>query len=245
MISKVRLASIINIVANVFLFITKLTIGLITGSVSIISDALNSLSDIIAAIFIFFTIKINNEGNDKCHQFGHTRAENIAGYTTGILMLLLAFSIVKLSVEKLINHETISYSIYLMYAVVITLIVKGALYFYIKHIVKNHNSPALKANMQDHLNDIYIILGVFVAVIGIKMGVWWIDSVVGFAIAIYVFISGIGICRENVGYLMGKSADEHTIHLLKKKSILRKRSYWFKRYFYSIFRNKNTSRNSY
>lgn len=219
MLNKVKTASIINIIANVFLFLIKFTIGLISGSISIISDAINSLSDIIAAIFIFVTVKINNEGNDNCHQFGHSRAENIAGYTTGILMILLAFTIAKVSVEKFISKEVIEYSVYMLLAVIITLLVKSSLFIYIKNIVKNYNSPALKANMQDHINDVYIILGVFIAILGIKYGVWWLDSVVGFVIAIYILISGIKISWENIGFLMGVSADEQMVKKIKKKAL--------------------------
>lgn len=212
---EIKRASIINIIANIFLFIIKFTVGLMFNAISLLSDAINSLSDIIAAIFIYFTVRINGKKADEEHPFGHTRAENIAGYTTGLLMIILALTIGKLSIEKFISKEVLIYSNLMLFAVIATLITKSSLYFYIKSILKNHKSPALKANMQDHLNDCLIIMGVFVAIIGIKYNIYWLDPIIGFLIAIYILKEGIEISLENIQYLMGKSASKETVKKIK------------------------------
>lgn len=216
MIKIVKRASIINIVANVFLLVIKLVVGILFSSISILSDAVNSFSDIVAAIFIYFTVRINDLEADNKHQFGHSRAENIAGYTTGVLMLVLSIAIIKMSVDKIISGSIVEYNFLLMVVVGITFFVKGGLYFYIRGIIKTHNSPALKANMQDHLNDVLIIFGVFIAIVGVRFGYYLLDPIMGILIAIYIFKSGFEICRENVHFLMGVSADDKFSEKVKK-----------------------------
>lgn len=212
-------ASIINIISNVLLFIVKFVIGIMFSSISLLSDSINSFSDVIAAVFVYFSVKINGKAPDEEHQFGHTRAENIAGYTTGVLMIILSLTIIKISVEKIIFNETISYNILMLFAVYLTFFVKLFLYFYIKHILKKENSPALKANLQDHLNDIVIICGVFVAILMLKFGYPIVDAIMGILIALFVFKSGFDICKENICYLMGMSANKEFVEKIKNEAM--------------------------
>ena len=215
----IKKASIINIIANTFLFIIKAFVGLMFGALSILSDAVNSLGDIIAAILVFYSVRVNNLGADHNHEFGHTRAENIAGYTTGILMILLGLYIAKSAIVKLWSKEVVVFNYLMLVVVGVTLVVKLSLYFYIKHTIKNKNSPSLKANMQDHLNDVIVILGVFIAVIGIEYNIWWMDGVVSLLIAGYVLKEGINITLENTEYLMGKRAEDEIIEKIKTNAL--------------------------
>ena len=213
----IKIASTINIIANTFLLIIKAVVGLMFGALSILSDAINSLGDIVAAILVYYSVRVNNKKADHNHEFGHTRAENIAGYTTGILMILLGLYVAKSAVEKLWLREIVEFN-YLMFVVVgITLIVKLSLYIYIRKIVRKNNSPSLKANMQDHLNDVIIILGVLIAVLGIKYNIWWMDGVISLFIAAYILKEGIGITAENTEFLMGKRAEDEIIDDIKSK----------------------------
>lgn len=212
-------ASIVNIIANTFLFTIKVIVGFMFGALSILSDAINSLGDIIAAVITFVSIKINSKDADECHEFGHTRAENIAGYTTGILMFVLAAYIIKAAIENLISREIPKFGNLMLWVILVTFLVKLSMYFYIKATLKNKNSPSLKANMQDHLNDIIIILGVFVAVIGIKYNIWWADSIMSLAIAIYILKMGLNITIENIHFLMGKTADPKIVEKIKKTAL--------------------------
>jgi len=216
---EIKIASIVNIITNIFLLIIKFAIGFMFNSISILSDAINSFSDVVASIFIYFSVKINGKKPDKNHPFGHTRAENIAGYTTGILMIFLALTICKLAIEKLISKSVIEYNYLMLIVIIITLMTKSSLYIYIRSILKKHKSPALEANMQDHKNDCIIVIGVLIAIIGIKFGIYILDPLIGLIIALYVFIEGFKICKENVNYLMGRKASKKMLELIKKTAL--------------------------
>lgn len=216
---RVKVASVVNVVVNVFLFFIKVIVGVLFSSISILSDAINSLGDIFTAVIIHYTIRINNLEPDEQHQFGHTRAENIAGYTTGIIMIILAFTIVKVSVEKIIYHEVVVFNNLMLAVVFVTFVLKLGLYIYIKLILKKHNSPALKANAQDHLNDVFMVFGVFIAVLGIKFGYPILDPIIGLLISVMIFKSAIDIIKENLNHLMGVSASPKIIESIEKKAL--------------------------
>ncbi len=215
---SVKIASYVNIIANTFLLVINLSVGLLFASISILSKALDSVFDIVNAIVIHYTIRINDKKPDECHQFGHTRAENIAGYTTGILMIILSFAIIKISLEKIAYHQVIQYNSLMLITVLASLIIKLGLYFYMKSVIKHHNSPALKANAQDHINDVYVITGIFFAVIGLKYGYPIADPIIGLVIAAIIFKNGIFVSKDNLKYLMGESADENTLSKIKEKA---------------------------
>ncbi|MDA3856586.1 MAG: cation diffusion facilitator family transporter [Candidatus Woesearchaeota archaeon] len=217
---RIQTAAKVNIVANIILLIVNLNIGLIYASISILAKAIDSVFDVLTAIIIHYTIKIGNQKPDESHQFGHTRAESIAGYTIGILMIIFSFTLIKLSIDKIIYKEIIEYSSVMLIAVIVTLTVKLGLYIYIKSVIKHSDSPALKANAQDHLNDIFVIIGVFIAILGLKFGYPLLDPIVGILIAALIIKSGFEIIKENVNFLMGKSACKQTIDKISKETLL-------------------------
>jgi len=208
----------INILANIFLATIKGFAGLAFGSISLVSDAINSIGDVLTAIIIHFTIKINNEEPDHNHPFGHTRAESIAGYTIGILMIILAITITKYSLEKLITKSYGTYSILLPYVIGISLAIKLFLYIYTKLSIKGKNTPALSAIASDHLNDILILLGVFIGVLGMKLGYPEIDALIGLLISAIILKTGIVISYENIKQLMGQSAPKEIENKIRKKA---------------------------
>ncbi len=205
---ELRRATIVNLLVNIFLFFLNLTIGFIYSSISLISKALESIHDILTAVIIHVTVKINNKKPDSCHPFGHSRAESIVSYTIGVIMVIIGLKIIEISYNKFLLKEIIEYSYLLLVATLITIIVKSMLYFYIKKVAEKYNSSALKANMIDHRNDIFMMLGVFVAVISIKYGLYFMDSLVGFFIALVILKSGFQIAIENVNQLMGSNAND-------------------------------------
>jgi len=206
--NKVFIASKVNIIVNLFLFIIKIIIGFMFGALSLIADAINSLSDILSALGIDYTIKINNKEADYNHPFGHTRAENIAGYTTGIIMFFLGFTILKMAFEKFLSKEIITYNILIIVVIFITIISKIGLFIYIKNILKKNSSPALKANLADHINDVYIMIGILISTILVKYGFFIADIIMTLIISGIIFKTAFNICQENIHSLMGKRADK-------------------------------------
>ncbi len=211
-----KTAGSINLVANIFLFLIKIIVGVSFSNLSLISEALNSLSDIFSAIGIKISVGINDKEADEAHPFGHTRAESIAGYTVGILMFVLGLEIILSAIESFAKGEFTQYSLVLFVPVLITLFLKLWLYFYTKKILEIKKSPALKANLQDHRNDILIALGVIVGLYFVSLGYFWVDTLVSFLIGLYILKSAFEVGLESVDQLIGKVGDPKIVEEVKK-----------------------------
>jgi len=198
-------ASIINVFVNCFLFAIKLWAALISGSVALLSDAFNSLTDMIASVAILFCVKISEQEADEGHPFGHSRAEPIAGLIVAILAGILGFAIMESSVSKFLSGESATIGMSAFVVLAVTMIVKGlssALFF---RVAKRVGSPAIKATAVDSLMDVFVSGAALVGVAGSYYGYHFLDPAAGFVISIWIFYTGYSIGIENIDYLMGSA----------------------------------------
>src|SRR4030065_213728 len=128
MIYKSRIAfraTVIGLAGNIFLFTIKLIAGLLSGSLALLSDSINSLTDIAASMAIFIFVRVSDKEADEGHPFGHHRAEPIAGLIVAILAGVLGFEIIRISVERLIAGQIISIGVFPLSVTIITMLIKG------------------------------------------------------------------------------------------------------------------------
>lgn len=212
---KIKIASILGIIGNLFLLIIKSIIGIITGSKAMIADSLNSASDIFSSIMTFIGNKIASVPSDDDHNLGHGKAEYIYSLLISIVMILVALFTIKDSIFSLINKNIYKFNIFLIIVCFITIIVKLSLYLYTNSIYKKYHSLLIKANSKDHLNDCILTFLNLVSIILSYYGVYFIDGIVGIIIASFILITGIKIYKESYDVLMDKSISIET-----KKKVL-------------------------
>lgn len=219
MVKHSNIASIINIVGNLILFISKIIVGLLFSSIALISDAINSLSDIISSVIIYYSIKISSQKADKNHPFGHSRSEPIAALVSALIMWVLAYQIIETGIQRIINNESLIFSPLIIYTLIFSMIIKLSMYVYSRFAAKIDNSPGIDAAAKDHLNDILIS---FVALIGIlvnEFGINWFDSLAGFIISLWIIKVGYELIKTNIDFLMGKKPSDKLIDLIKSEAI--------------------------
>lgn len=208
-------ATSLGLGGNIFLFLLKIVLGVLSGSIAVISDAIHSLMDIVAAIAITIGVKVANQKADEDHPFGHQRAEPIAGLIIAVIAGILAFEIVRESIFKMITGSTEIVGSYALTALIITLLTKLAMGWYFRRLGKKIHSSAVKALAVDSKNDVLAtsvaLIGVLVATLGFPA----FDSVAGLVVAVFIFKGGYEIGIDNIDYLMGKSADEDLISEIK------------------------------
>src|SRR3970282_2889971 len=163
-------ATLIGLAGNIFLFAIKLIAGVISGSLALISDAINSLTDIFASIAIFICVRVSDKEADEGHPFGHHRAEPIARLVVAILAAVLGFEIIRVSMERLIRPETISVGLLSLVVPLITMATKGSMARHFKSVGDSINSPAIRVTRFDSLNDIFVSFAAFVGIVGAKAG---------------------------------------------------------------------------
>ena len=118
---KIKTASILGIIGNLFLSIIKGIIGYTTNSRAMIADTFNSAADIFTSLMTFIGNKIASKPRDDDHNLGHGKAEYIYSMIISITMIFMSLTILKDSIMSLINKNTYEYSIYLVYICIITI----------------------------------------------------------------------------------------------------------------------------
>jgi cation diffusion facilitator family transporter len=197
---------IYGVIGNIFLFLIKFFIGIVSKSQAMIADSINSATDIFASLMTFIGSKISSVPNDDDHNFGHGKAEYIFSMLISISMMALSVKIFYDSLLSIINNNKIIFSKTLIIVCIITILTKLGLYIYTK-VINKENNLLVRANMIDHRNDILLTSLTLVAIILSYFNIYWIDGVVGMFIGIWIFLSSINIFIESYNILMDEAID--------------------------------------
>ena len=197
---------IYGVIGNIFLFLIKFFIGIVSKSQAMIADSINSATDIFASFMTFIGSKISSVPNDDDHNFGHGKAEYIFSMLISISMMALSVKIFYDSLLSIINNSKIIFSKTLIIVCIITILTKLGLYIYTK-VINKENNLLVRANMIDHRNDILLTSLTLLAIILSYFNIYWIDGVVGMFIGIWIFLSSINIFIESYNILMDEAID--------------------------------------
>lgn len=213
-------ATIINIFCNGGLFFLKLYAALVSGSIALLSEAFNSLTDMVSSIAIFVCVKISDKEADEGHPFGHKRAEPVAGITVAVFAAVLGFQIIKSSVERIFKGgDVLSITWFTLLVPLITILVKAGMAFYFSRVGKAARSPAIAATAVDSLSDVFVALAALIGIAGARLGYAYLDPVAGLAISVWIIYAGYRIGMENIDYLMGKSPDKAMMEEIKAAAL--------------------------
>lgn len=216
---RLKRAVDIALIVNLFLFIIKAVVGVISNSIAVISEALNSLTDIISSYAIKYAVKISAKQPDSTHQFGHSAAQPIAAFVVSVFAFVVGINIVEESIKRIIEPQDIK-TIPAVYIVLIaTIVIKIILNKYQRYIGKLFNSPAIKAAAVDSMNDVLASSIALVGVFGAGLGYRFVDGIAGILVAAFIFKTGYEVGKENIHYLMGHSADNEFDERIKKTTM--------------------------
>jgi len=208
--------SVIGILANLFLSIVKIVVGLLSSSQSMIADSFNSISDVFASLMAFLGNKIAKDESDDDHNFGHGKAEYIFSMFISMSFLIIAIKLLYDAIISLTTNKQVIFSYKLIFVCLITIITKLILYLYTKKIYTKEKNILIKSSMLDHRNDIFLTTTVLISVILVKYGFNFVDSIVGIIISIWFLLTGIKLFKESYNVLMDISLDLETKEKIKK-----------------------------
>ncbi len=190
---KTRTA-ILSVVSNSVLILLKVIAGILSGSVSIISEAIHSAMDLLAAIIAFFSVKISAKPADRDHPYGHGKVENISGVIEGLLILVAAVIIIWEAIKKIINPTQIGET----NIALLVMFISAAVNFFVSKrlykVAKESDSVALEADALHLKTDVYTSLGVGVSMGLIKFtGIWILDPIVAILVALLILKEAISL----------------------------------------------------
>lgn len=209
-----RQSGIIGIFVNIALFLSKGAVGLIFGSVSILADAINNLSDVASSVIILISFKLSAKPADKEHPFGHARAEYIAASYVGAAILFICFELAKSSVKKIINPAPTQFSALVLWVLAFSILAKIFLYRFNLHYSKKIDSTALRATAVDSLSDVLATGAVLLSAILSHFLKIELDGYMGVLVAGFIMFSAIKIMRETADCILGRAPSSELTALI-------------------------------
>jgi cation diffusion facilitator family transporter len=202
---KKRVAGI-SVFAAIFLTGFKLVIGILTGSLGILSEALHSALDLVAAIITYFTVRISDKPADKHHHFGHGKTENFSALLETLLLVITCVWIVYEAINRLVSGNTHIQVTIWSYVVVITSIVidvsrSRALY----KVARKYNSQALEADALHFSTDIWSSVVVLIGLLCANFGFYAADSIAALGVAIIVLTVSYRLGKKAINVLLDRS----------------------------------------
>jgi cation diffusion facilitator family transporter len=213
---RARRATLTGIAGNSLLFVVKGAIGLTSGSIALLSDAFNSLVDVVGSVAIWYSVRVADLEPDVDHPFGHRRAETIAALGVAIFTAILGFEIGRAAVERLIaGPRPIELVGWAIAALAFSMAGNLALARYLRRRGEELESPAILANAVECENDIWTSLAALAGVSASALGAEVVDPLAGIVVGIWIVWGGYRFGRKNIDYLMGKSPGQELVDRIR------------------------------
>ncbi|MBR6737058.1 MAG: cation transporter [Clostridia bacterium] len=209
--------SVFGVIVNAILVAIKFIAFLLSGSVSILADALNNLSDASTSIVGFIGFKLSMRPADKEHPYGHGRYEYVTALLVCIIIMVIGVELFKSGVEKIITPSPVELTLTTLIILLSSIILKIFLSVLNGVGGKLIKSNTLLATMQDSRNDAIATFAVLISLVINHFFSVNLDGYMTVAVAIFIFISGIGIIRDTVSGLVGKPPEKETVEKIKQK----------------------------
>ncbi len=201
------LSGTVGICCNALLFLMKLIVGALTGSVSITADALNNLSDASGSILTLVGFRLADKPADEHHPYGHARAEYLSGLAVAVLILFIGFELVKSSVDKIFHPSPVTFSAPAAGVLVASIGVKLWMALFNRDLGKRIGSTTLAATSADSRNDCVATSAVLLAAIIEHTLDLRIDGYIGLGVAAFILYSGWNLAKDTISPLLGENAD--------------------------------------
>jgi cation diffusion facilitator family transporter len=204
----VRKVLIITLLLNLFVMGLKAAVGWWTGSLSLLADAMHSVTDSMNNVLGLVTSRLSSPHPDRDHPYGHQKYEAIGALGIAAFLGIACFTIVEGAIERLIKGgEPVKISASELWLLLIVLGVNIFVAFYERHVGQRVGSPILIADAKHTMSDIWVTISVLAGLIGIWIwGVQWLDVMLAFPVALMVIWSGWSVLRANLPWLVDEMA---------------------------------------
>lgn len=211
---KVKTARL-SIVSNSFLIVLKVIAGIISGSVSIISEAIHSGLDLVAALIAFFAVRVSDKPADKEHPFGHGKYENVSGVIEALLIFGAAIWIILEAVDKM-RHPGEALDSSSLDIGIAVMILSGIINFFVSRrlykVAKETDSLALEADALHLKTDIYTSIGVGLGLLTIKFtGYYFLDPIIALLVALFIIYEAYQMLIKAFSPLLDSSLDKEEL----------------------------------
>ncbi|HDZ41248.1 MAG TPA: cation transporter [Bacteroidetes bacterium] len=198
-----------SVVAAIFLTGFKLVVGIITGSLGILSEALHSALDLVAAGITWFAVRVSDKPADRDHQYGHGKVENLSALIETFLLLITCAWIIYEAVSRLISGEThIEVTVWSYIVVLTSIVIDISRSRALKRVAVKHKSQALEADALHFSTDVWSSAVVLLGLICANFGIYIADSIAALGVALIVIFISYKLGRRAINVLLDRVPDE-------------------------------------
>ncbi len=205
--------SVNSIIANLVLSLGKLAAGIMAHSAAMISDGIHSASDVFSTLIVMAGVRFSNKASDDEHQYGHERLECVAAIILAVMLTLVALGIGYSGVQKVLYADAAELVVpgqMALWAAVISIVVKEAMFWYTKRAADKINSGALMADAWHHRSDALSSVGSFVGILGARMGYPILDPVASIIICAMILYAAYEVFADAMNKMVDRSCDAET-----------------------------------
>lgn len=209
------LCGIVGIFLNIMLFVIKYIAGAVSGSVAIVADAFNNLSDAGSSFITLVGFIFSGKRPDYDHPFGHGRFEYVSGFVVSIVIILMGLELVKSSFEKIIHPEPVEDSTVAIIILIISILVKIYMCFYNRTIGKKISSAAMVATATDSLSDSIATTVVLISIFVTKFLSINVDGYCGVLVALFILYAGFNAAKDTISPILGKAPEPEFVRKIE------------------------------
>ena len=210
------LVGVVGIILNFLLCIIKIIASLLSGSVAMIADALNNLSDAGGQVISIISFKLSAKPADREHPFGHARFEYIASFAVSFFIIYIGIELLTTSVKRIFEPTETEFSLVAAVILAVSVLTKLWLFIFNRKISKKINSSVMRATAIDSLSDAGATLAVLISSLVLKFFSVDVDAYMGIAISLLIFAAGIKVLNEAKNFIIGVAPDKQTVDSIKE-----------------------------
>ncbi|MFH6684394.1 cation diffusion facilitator family transporter [Bacillus amyloliquefaciens] len=197
MVENTSKIAFLSVISNSLVVMLKIAVGIITGSVAILSEAIHSFLDLIAAFIAFISVRISKKPADTGHPYGHGKVENLSGTIETILIFAAGIWMIYECVQKLVNPEPVHLPVLGIIVMLLGALINLIVSKLVKREAEKVNSVAMKSNALHLLTDVYTSLGVAASLLVVTLTEWYIlDPIIGMVLAVYIIYEAFKLMKE-------------------------------------------------
>ncbi len=210
------LASMVGICCNLILFVSKILLGILVHSISVMADGFNNLSDAASSIISFAGVKMAQKPADRHHPFGHGRIEYISAFIVAFLVIQVGFSLFKTSIGKIRHPQEMVFHSVSVLILLMSIGIKLWLGLFNRTLGKRIQSSVMMATAADSLGDVAATSATILSLVVFGVSGINIDGIVGLMVSAAVMIAGVNIARDTLAPLIGEAVDPKVYREIKE-----------------------------
>ena len=215
--TKQKKATVVSTSVAAFLTLSKLIVGIASGSVAVLASAVDSVLDMFVSIFNYFAINNSEKPADENFNYGRGKIEALASVIEGTIITVSGLFLFYQAIKKAIRGETSSYLDVSLIVMIISLCITILLVLYLNKVAKQTNSMVVKADALHYKTDVYSNIAVLVSLVLVHLTNYEIfDVIVGGGIALYIIYSSYELIKEGVLVLLDRAVEETLVEKIKE-----------------------------